>query len=104
MGCGTCVALSLEGGEKEAEVPNSELKIARRMEGNPIQIGDSNDADMIDQVTQRARAKAQIVMAMDNTLEAQYATQATQTGTLQFLATSRDYFENGTADTRVYQW
>ena len=78
VGCGTCVAVCLAGGEKEVDVLNAQLDMARRMEENPIELGAT---------TLERQCDMEYLEALDDTVESYEAILSMACGAgVQFLA------------------
>jgi len=78
VGCGTCVSVCLAGGEKEVDVLNAELDMARKLDDNPI--------DM-DAITLERQCDREYLEALDSKVEAYDAILSMACGVgVQFLA------------------
>ena len=78
VGCGTCVAVCLAGGEKEVAVLNAEMEMARRLDGDPIELGE---------ITLERQCDREYLEALDAQVEAYDALLSMACGAgVQFLA------------------
>jgi len=78
VGCGTCVAVCLTGGEKEVDVLCAELDMARKMDDNPVEI---------DGTTIERQCDREYLEALDSKVEGYEAILSMACGAgIQFLA------------------
>jgi len=78
VGCGTCVAVCLTGGEKEVSVLNAEIDMARKLENNPI---------VIDGFTIERQCDREYLAALDSKVDEYEALLSMACGAgIQFLA------------------
>jgi ferredoxin len=78
VGCGTCVSVCLVGGEKEVTVLNTELDMARRLEDDPIELG---------QITVERQCDREYLAQLDDMVDSYDALMSMACGVgIQFLA------------------